>query len=80
MIPNNQMFFNQSASTSSDIQVWYDSLSVKPSAGLWSDLQTLYDGMVSDGDWVEMDFFSMIACMETNEQRRQGEGGSARRT
>jgi len=51
------------------LQTWYDSLSVKPSAGLWADLKTMADGMNSDGDWSEMDFMSMIACMETDEQR-----------
>jgi len=51
------------------LQTWYDSLSIKPSAGLWSDLKTMADGMNSDGDWSEMDFMSMIACMETDEQR-----------
>lgn len=51
------------------LQTWYDSLSIKPSAGLWTDLKIMADGMDADGDWSEMDFMSMIACMETDEQR-----------
>ena len=58
-----------SSAPASVLQPWYDSLAVKPSAGLWADLQVMADGMNTDGDWGEMDFLSMIACMETEEQR-----------
>lgn len=51
------------------LQSWYDSLSVKPSAGLWSDLNTLADTLNAAGKWAEFDFFAMIAAMETDEQR-----------
>lgn len=51
------------------LQPWYDSLSVKPSDNLWSDLQTMADGMNTDGDWGEMDFMAMFAALETDEQR-----------
>lgn len=63
------MLKQASSASVSVLQNWYNSLSVKPSAGLWSDLQTMADGMNSDGDWPEFDFFPMVACMETNEQR-----------
>lgn len=55
--------------TPSVLQPWHDSLSVKPSSGLWSDLKTLADGTALDGDWDEMDLFGMVAAMETDEQR-----------
>lgn len=51
------------------IQAWYDSLAVKPSEALLTDLNTLSAGMDADGDWSEMDFFALIAGMETDEQR-----------
>lgn len=57
------------ASPVSVLQPWYDSLSVKPSAGLWSDLKTMADGMNSDGDWAEADLVSLLAGLETDEQR-----------
>jgi hypothetical protein len=51
------------------LQSWYDSLIVKPSAGLWSDLKIMADGMNTDGDWSEMDLFGSVAGLETDEQR-----------
>jgi len=51
------------------LQGWYDSLIVKPSAGLWTDLKNMTDGMSNDGDWNEMDLISVHAALETNEQR-----------
>ena len=56
-------------SSSSVLQPWYDSLAVKPSAGLWTDLQILADGMNTDGDWDEIDLFGIVAALETDEQR-----------
>jgi hypothetical protein len=57
------------SSSVSVLDSWYASLLVKPSAGLWTDLKAMADGMNSDGDWNEMDMFGMLACMETDEQR-----------
>lgn len=48
---------------------WYNALSVKPSGGLLKDLNTLYDGMHSDGDLSEIDLIHPIAGLETDEQR-----------
>jgi len=56
------------APTVSVLQPWYDSLSVKPSAGLWADLQIMADGMDADGDWGEMDILYLAAGLETTEQ------------
>jgi len=70
MIPNSQRWFlPPSGVGGSDIQVWYDSLSVKPSEGLWTDIQNLYEGMNTDGDWTESDLISIHAALETDEQR-----------
>jgi len=60
---------NSGGGETSVLQPWYDSLSVKPSAGLWTDLKIMADGMNSDGDWVEADFVSLNAALETDEQR-----------
>jgi len=68
MIPNNQMFFPKRGQVSV-LQPWYDSLSVKPSAGLWTDLKIMADGMNEDGDWEEADLISVHAALETDEQR-----------
>ena len=51
------------------LQPWYDSLSVKPSEGLWTDLKIMADGMNTDGDWGEIDLFPLFAALETDEQR-----------
>ena len=51
------------------LQPWYDSLSVKPSEGLWTDLKILAQTLVDAGKWSLIDFLSIIAAMETNEQR-----------
>lgn len=69
MIPNNQLFYSSGSNSVSVLQPWYDSLIVKPSAGLWTDLKLLADGMNSDGDWDEMDLIGITAAMETDEQR-----------
>jgi len=51
------------------IEDWYDSLSVKPSNALMTDLNTLVDGIDSDGNWSLLDLFGLIAGMETQEQQ-----------
>jgi len=61
--------FGGGSATQSVLQPWYDSLSVKPSAGLWTDLQIMADGMNTDGDWGEMDILYLAAALETDEQR-----------
>lgn len=50
------------------IAAWYAALSVKPSAALLTALNTLVNGMNTDGDWSELDFLSVSAGMETEEQ------------
>ena len=50
------------------IASWYTALSVKPSAALLTALNTLVDGMNTDGDWTELDFFALAGGMETQEQ------------
>ena len=50
------------------IAAWYAALSVKPSSALLTSLNTLVNGMNTDGDWTELDFFSLSAGMETEEQ------------
>jgi len=50
------------------IASWYAALSVKPSSALLTSLNTLVNGMNTDGDWTELDFFSLSAGMETEEQ------------
>lgn len=70
MIPSNQFFYGSgSGGVPSVLQPWYDSLIVKPSEGLWTDLKIMADGMAEDGDWAEMDLISVNAAMETDEQR-----------
>lgn len=51
------------------IEDWYDSLTVKPSLGLLYALNTLVEGMDADGNWEKLDFFALMAGMETDEQR-----------
>ena len=50
------------------IASWYAALSVKPSAALLTALNTLVNGMNTDGDWTELDFLAVVAGMETQEQ------------
>jgi len=71
MIPNNQFFKSvpPSGGGVSVLQPWYDSLAVKPSAGLWTDLKIMADTLVTANKWNEIDFLSIIAAMETDEQR-----------
>lgn len=69
MIPNNQFFFNNKSEEVSLLQTWYNALSVKPSAQLWTDLNALANGLNEDGNWTKLDLFSLVAGMETNEQR-----------
>jgi len=69
MIPNNQFFYGSGSGGVTVLQDWYDSLAVKPSEGLWTDLKIMADGMSEDGDWDEMDLFGVIAGLETDEQR-----------
>lgn len=51
------------------IATWYNSLSVKPSSALLNALNTLVDGLNSDGNWSEFDLFHVIGGLETDEQR-----------
>jgi len=69
MIPSNQFFYGSGSWGVSVLQDWYDSLAVKPSAGLWTDLKIMADGMNTDGDWGEADLISVHAGLETDEQR-----------
>jgi len=68
MIPSNQIWWGSGSGGVSVLQDWYDSLAVKPSEGLWTDLKIMADGMSEDGDWDEMDLFGMPLGMETEEQ------------
>lgn len=72
MIPNNQYYFNNGKGAvvpSSLILTWYNSLSVKPSSGLLTALNTLADGLYADGNWDKLDLFGLLAGMETQEQQ-----------
>ncbi len=60
---------SNSAPTNPTLQTWYDALVVKPSAGLFNDLNTLLTGMSDDGNLSKLDLFAIIAGMETDEQR-----------
>lgn len=60
---------NSGGGEPSVLQPWYDSLSVKPSEGLWTDLKALAKTLVDAGKWISLDYFLMVACMETDEQR-----------
>ena len=42
------------------IASWYAALSVKPSSALLTSLNTLVNGMNTDGDWTELDFFPYL--------------------
>jgi hypothetical protein len=69
---NFELNFTTSMSSQVDYHLldsWYSSLSVKPSASLWTDLQALANGMYEDGNWDKLDLFAMVGAMETNEQR-----------
>jgi hypothetical protein len=59
----------RSGSVNSLLATWYNSLSVKPSAGLLTDLTTLATTLNSAGIWTEMDLFHVIGGLETDEQR-----------
>lgn len=73
MIPNNQFFYNNGKQTlvlpSALLLTWWTSLAVKPSNALMTSLNALVDGLNADGNWAKLDFFELIAGMETNEQR-----------
>ncbi len=74
---SNKTFYNQFRQPESStppgpqtlLEIWYDSLIVKPSAGLYSDLQTLFNALNAAGEIDKMAFLSVIAGMETDEQR-----------
>lgn len=53
----------------SNLQTWYDALSVKPTQTLLNDLNDLFQGMENDGDLTETDFVHPYGGLETNEQR-----------
>lgn len=73
MIPNSQFWYNNKGSDlvtpSPLILTWYNSLAVKPSNALLTDLNTLVDGLNADGNWAKLDLFGLVAGMETQEQQ-----------
>ncbi len=73
MIPNNQYYFNNGKSASVTpsglLLSWWTSLAIKPSDALMTALNTMADGMNTDGDWTTLDLFGLVAGMETQEQQ-----------
>lgn len=51
------------------LETWYNALSVKPSATLLTNLNTLVTTLNTAGIWTELDLFHVIGGMETDEQR-----------
>lgn len=52
------------------LQSWYDLLSVKPSEGLWTDLNNLADTLNAAGKFTKFDGLIIHAGLETDEQRK----------
>jgi len=53
----------------SNLQTWYNTLSVKPSQSVLNDLNDLFQGVENDTDLVEIDFLHPVGGLETDEQR-----------